>query len=367
MDFVNETKLEAGWTLGFEPDGRELLIVAIKATFQIPKNGEKPELAEEQVPLTEADEFTDEPGFSATLYETDYAHRKPYCDVLLNGSTYAPDGKPTERVTVGIQVGQIKKSFNVVGDRFWDRILFKTTPTLPVKFVRKNISYDIAYGGTDKDKKDPDRVITYPENPIGIGYYPVSNGKNIVGKLLPNTEEIRTPVKKKDGEYLPMSFGAIGRNFASRTAYTGTYDQDWLDNRAPFWPDDFDYRYFQAAPTDQQMPYPKGGELVILQNLTPEGLTKFQIPPVSMPVIFIPYSGEDIIKEAFIDTILIEPDHKRYMLTCRVSLPLRKNCFELKQVIAGEMTSSWNWERRGAAKGRRYYKGISEYVKNEKV
>ena len=26
MDFVNQTKLAAGWTLGFEPDGRERLI-----------------------------------------------------------------------------------------------------------------------------------------------------------------------------------------------------------------------------------------------------------------------------------------------------------------------------------------------------
>ena len=84
MDFVNETKVEAGWTLGFEPDGRELLVVAIKATFKIPKFGDEPELAENQVPLTAADEFTGEPGYSATLYETDYAHRKPFCDVLLN-------------------------------------------------------------------------------------------------------------------------------------------------------------------------------------------------------------------------------------------------------------------------------------------
>ena len=365
MDFVNETKVEAGWTLGFEPDGRELLIVAVKATFQIPKNGDEPELAEEQVPLTEADEFTGEPGYSATLYETDYAHRKPYCDVLLNGSAYAPGGKTTNRVSVSLQVGKMKKSFNVVGDRVWDRILLKTTPTLPVKFLRKKISYDVAYGGTDKDKKDPDKVKTYLKNPIGVGYYPISNGKSLVGKPLPNTEEIGRPVKSKKGNYTPMSFGPIGRNFASRVAYAGTYDQKWLDNVAPFWPDDFDYRYFQAAPPDQQLPYPKGGEPVILQNLSPEGLTKFQIPRVSMPVIFIPYRGEDIIKEAVIDTVLIELDHNRFMLTWRVPMSLRKNCFELQQVIAGDMPRSWHWERNATAKGKSYYKSISEYIKSK--
>ena len=156
MDFVNKTKFEAGWTMGFEPDGRELLVVAVKATFTIPENGEVPVLADEQVPLTEADEFTGEPGYSAILYETDYAHRKPYCDVLLNGSAYAPDGKATDKVKVSMQVGKMQKSFNVVGDRVWDRFLLHTSPTLPLEFVSKVISYDVAYGGVDIAKKDPD-------------------------------------------------------------------------------------------------------------------------------------------------------------------------------------------------------------------
>lgn len=335
MDFVNETKVEAGWTLGFEPDGRELLVVGIKATFQIPENGDKPELAEKQVPLTEADEFTAEPGDSATLYETDYAHRKPYCDVLLNGSAYALGGKPTDRVTVSIQVGKMKKSFNVVGDRIWDRILLKTTPTLPVKFVQKKISYDIAYGGTDKDKNNPDKVKTYLQNPIGVGYYPISNGKNLVGKPLPNTEEIGKPVKSKNGNYAPMSFGPIGRNFASRVVYAGTYDQKWLETTAPFWPADFDYGYFQATPVGQQIPYPKGGEQVVLKNLTSQGLTSFRLPKMPMSILFIPYSGKRKEVNAVIDTVLIEPDQRRFILTWRTSLPLRRNCFELQETFVG--------------------------------
>src|SRR5437899_5984311 len=119
MDFVNKTKMKAGWTMGFDRDGRELVIVAVKATFAIPQPGQEEKLAEEQAPLVEADVFTGEPGFSAPLYETDYAHRKPHCDVLLNGSAYAPGGKPTERTTVSLQIGSMTKSFDVVGNRVW--------------------------------------------------------------------------------------------------------------------------------------------------------------------------------------------------------------------------------------------------------
>ena len=344
MDFVNETKVEAGWTLGFEPDGRELLVVVIKATFQIPEHGKEPQLADEQVPLTEADEFTGEPGFSATLYESDYAHRKPFCDVLLNGSAYAPSGRPTEAVRVTMRVGTMNKSFNVVGDRFWERDGLADKPGFRKRFTKIPISYDRAYGGVDKHPDEPEKLKTYMKNPIGVGYYPYSTGKNLIGKPMPNTEEIGKPINSRDGKYNPMAFGPMGRNFDSRIPYAGTYDQKWLDNMAPFWPKDFDYRYFQAAPADQQIRYIDDGDYVILHNLSPEGLIKFEIPQVYMPVTFMSYKHEDIIKEAVLDTILIEPDHSRFMLTWRVPLPLRQNCFELKQVIAGEMPRSWYWQ-----------------------
>jgi hypothetical protein len=363
MDFVNETKVSAGWTLGFQPDGRELLIVAVKATFLIRKNGEEASLAEEQVPLTEADKFTGEPGLSAVLYETDYAHRKPVCDVLLNGSAYAPDGKPTERVQVALQVGRMYKSFNVVGDRVWDRFVLNTSSTLPLKFVIKKITYDVAYGGVDSDKKDPSKQKTYLKNPVGVGYYPISEGSDLIGKPLPNTEAIGQPVKTTTGDYQPMSFGPIGRNFLSRFPFAGTYNQKWLDNRAPFWPDDFDYCYFQAAPPEQQIPYPAGGEEVVLHNLTPHGLTRFHLPRMRMPVLFIPYRGEDRQLEAVIDTILIEPDQNRFMLTWRASLPLRRNCFELRQLIVGEMPHEWYRRRRAEDRGKTYYRSLSELIK----
>ena len=63
MDFVNKTKFKAGWTMGFDRDGRELVIIAVKVTFTIPQSGQEAKLAEEQAPLVEADVFTGEPAF----------------------------------------------------------------------------------------------------------------------------------------------------------------------------------------------------------------------------------------------------------------------------------------------------------------
>ena len=119
MHLLNATNMQAGYTMGMKPDGREFIVVAVKGTFKIPKNGDKPTLAEEQFPLVEADEYTGEPGLSAPLYESDYARYKPRCDVTLNGCAYAPGGKPAEKVGVTLSVGKMRKSFYVVGHRFW--------------------------------------------------------------------------------------------------------------------------------------------------------------------------------------------------------------------------------------------------------
>jgi len=52
----------AGCTMGLEVSGRELLVIVIKGTFVLPKNGEPVRLADEQLPLIMADTFAGEPG-----------------------------------------------------------------------------------------------------------------------------------------------------------------------------------------------------------------------------------------------------------------------------------------------------------------
>ncbi len=157
-----------------------------------------------------------------------------------------------------------------------------------------------------------------------------------------------------------MSFGPVGRNWQPRVRYAGTYDEVWLNRQAPFWPGDFDYRYFQSAPIDQQIDYPAGGDEVVLVNLTAQGVTRFRLPSVNMPVLFLPYGRNDHQVDADIDTILIEPDAGRFMLTWRVAVPMRKSCFDIRETIAGELPREWHRARR--TRGKRHYASLSELV-----
>ena len=322
--------------MGLQPDGRELLVVCLKGTFTIPKNGEEPRLAEEQVPLVEADVFTGEPGLSSPVYESDYAPRKPKCDVLLNGSAYAPGGRPAASVNVSLRVGPISKSLTVIGDRIWKKGFLSFKAMQPKPFVVMPISYDTAFGGVDENHKDPKKHQAYMENPIGVGFHSYLKPEFVKDKPLPNTQEIDKPVSKPNVKYRPMSLGPIGRAWLPRYPLAGTYDQDWIDNVFPFLPPDFDEAYYQAAPSDQQMSYPKGGETVMLPHLTPEGRTIFRLPNKNILVWFFMKDGSEKDVPAVADTIIIEPDMGHFTVTWRASLPLRKNMFEVELALIVE-------------------------------
>jgi hypothetical protein len=360
MDLLDGTKMLAGYTLGVEPSAREHLVVVVKGTFDFPKDGGEATLAEEQVPFVYADTFTGKPGFSAPVDECDFAFRKPRCDVLLNGSAYAPDGKPTTRVTVGLKVGPMRKVFDVVGERVWSATPTRIAPEPPRPFARMPITYDRAFGGLDDIAPDKSRHSAYMPNPVGSGYHKQLDIAYVDGTRVPNTEERKNPVTRPDAAYRPMSFGPVGRGWHPRLGFAGTYDQNWLDNVFPFLPADFKDDYYQPAPADQQIPYPKGGEEVMLVNLTPEGRAGFRLPVVDLPIVFVPTKGEREERQPVIDAVLIEPDQRRLILIWRASRPLRRNIFEMAQVVVGRMPRAW-WRARDL--GKTYYRSLEELAR----
>jgi hypothetical protein len=350
MELINATPMLAAYTMGIEPSAREHLVVAIKGTFAFPeRDGEPCVLAEEQAPLIMADEFFGAPGFSAPRYEVDFALTKPRCDVLLNATAYAPRGEPAPKVQVGVKLGSWHKTFNVIGDRVWLQHGATLGPSRPQPFTSVPITYDIAYGGADNLHLDQSKHDAYMPNPIGRGFHQVRTGQLTVDRPVPNTEAVGDPVSVPWGNYKPMSFGAVGRGWTPRLKYAGTYDQNWLDNVFPFLPADFDVRYYQAAPEDQQIDYPQGGEEVQLLNLTPAGRTGFLLPTVDVPVVFFRKDAEPERKQAVLDTVLIEPNVGRVLLTWRAIVPLKRNMFEMTRVLVGHMSRAW-WRAKETGK-----------------
>lgn len=363
MDLLNATKMQAGYTLGVDASGRESLVVAVKGTFCFPQVQEEPTLAEVQNPLVVADTFTAEPGFSAPVYEVDYSPIKPFCDVILLGGAYATGGKPVPHVQVGMKVGTVAKTFMVTGERRWEAGTTGISPGYPTVFDYMPISYDRAFGGVDNFLVDPATHQAYTRNPVGKGFHTHLESDLVDGTPMPNTEEASRPICIPSHDYQPMAFGPVGRNWEPRYRFGGTYDDEWLEKQFPFLPKDFDNRYFQCAPSDQQMPYPIGGEEIILINLTPNGRVQFRLPTIEVPVVFFRKKGEKHETQAVIDTIVLEPDKSTFSITWRASLPLRKNIFEISQVLIGTMSKGW-WRAREL--GKTWYPSLAHLAREKR-
>ncbi|MEO1082191.1 MAG: DUF2169 domain-containing protein [Pseudomonadota bacterium] len=349
MHLDNVTQMQAAYTQGVDKDGREHLVVVVKGTFLLPTHGGEAILAQEQVPPVEADSFFGEPGFSATKYESDFAPIKPRCDVLLHGSAYAPQGKATDRVDVGIRIGKIRKVFSVVGKRFWYVAGGTISATSPEPFDVLPISYDVAFGGSEAARQEKGKHDACLANPVGTGFYNSLDRQVLHNKPLPNTEELDHPVKQPDRSYVPMAFGPVGRGWQPRVQFAGTYDQDWIDRTFPFLPPDFQDDFYQCAPADQQTDYLMGGEQIDLLNLTPAGRTSFSIPRVHVPVVYFYKRGAPLRARAVADTLMLEPDLGRFTITWRCSVPLRRNIFEIAEVLVGERSRAW-WRARELGK-----------------
>jgi len=364
MELINATPMLAGYTMGIEPSGRELLVVVAKGTFHLPALGEMPRLLDSQVPLIMADTFTGEPGFSAPIYEVDFAPKKKNCDVLFVGSAYAPDGRPTQRVGIGIKVGAMQKSFAVTGPRVWHSTMMSLRAGDPDSFLVQPVSYDYAFGGVDNRDDDPDKHAAYMLNPVGKGFHKHLKTSWLDGAPMPSTEEFKNPVTAPDGKYIPQALGSVGRGWEPRSKYAGTYDQKWIDECFPFLPPDFDEMYYQAAPFDQQTGFLRGGEEVVLANVTASGKVNFQIPKIDVPVYFFSRRGGYIEHQAVVDTVVFEPDATRFTITWRTHLPLKKSMFEVAQVVVGKKSKAW-W--RAWRLGKEYYSSLDKLPKSEKA
>jgi hypothetical protein len=274
---------------------------------------------------------------------------KPKCDVILHASAHSEE--PVSEMIVGFRVGNLEKFLKVIGPRHYRQAVLGVKPGKPLPFTQQPISYDTAYGGSQIDNpKAPEEKITYTSfmrNPVGIGFYPNSRNGDLVDRPLPLSEAIKKPIKGHTStKPIPQAFGPIARNWYPRSTLGGTYDEHWSDNVAPFLPEDFDERYYQCAPEDQQCDHLRGGERVTLMGMLPQQKNlSFCLPKVNVPMQAILKNGDRHNLDPRIDTLTIEPDERRFTLVWRAHITLKQSIHEMDLLIVGKPTKGWEHAR----------------------
>jgi uncharacterized protein YjbI with pentapeptide repeats len=261
LEPVNQTPFHYGPIAGRLNFPGHSLTLIVKGTFDL-KPGQTATPSEEQLFLA-GDEFypDDDEMEGSTRYEADFAYFKPRADLLLVGKCHAPRGKAIPACQVTFRVGETSRSLAVFGDRHWKRnALGVQTISEPKPLTEMELRYENSFGGQD-----------YKPNPVGKGYRKeeASAGKNM--RLLPNIEAPDSLIASPRSRPQPAGFGPLGRMWAQRFTSLGTYKGKWLEERWPWFPNNFDWGHFNAAPPQMQFEtYLRGDEELYFENLHPE-------------------------------------------------------------------------------------------------
>jgi hypothetical protein len=329
-----------GTGFSFEPlvlpgrDGRPLLVPLVKATFDIrPDTTLVP--AEEQKPVLPAGEFWGEPDVSSYKYEPETAFIKPSTDVVLIGEACARRGR-TKQTTVTFQLGALKKEVRVTGDREWGRVLGLIRTSDPKPFERMPLTWERAFGGWDRGDPDAEKHGCDPRNPVGRGFHR-SRVKFTEGIALPNLEDPKKPVRAYGDRPAPAGFGFVSPGWEPRIRHAGTYDAAWLKTRSPALPDDFQTRFFNAAPEGLiASGYLRGDEPALVEGVTPDAPLAFRLPGLPPPLCRVELSGSRRVEvELRLDTVIVQALERCVLFLWRGSLPLARGLEEVSVIRVG--------------------------------
>lgn len=302
---------DRNWTR--DKQGRHYWVVAVRATFDVDPQGHVT-LADEQPPPTLAPEYAGPPGASSMRWDSDLLYISPCTDVIVEGHAHAPGGRARSTVPVSLRVGPIHKQLQVHGPRAFYQGPAGLAMTSPQPFESWPITYEWAYGGVDAADPDPKKQGMDERNPIGKGF--ALDTKRLVNTHAPAIQYPGGAIDKVG----PAGLGPIDPGWLPRRSLAGTYDATWEKTKKPLLPDDYDPLFGSSAPSDQRaIKHLRGGEVVELLGMIPEGAFRFQLPKIYLTyqTLFGKKSQEHRGKLA---TVLLLPEQKQVALVWQTTL-----------------------------------------------
>jgi hypothetical protein len=327
LQVVNKTPYLPLMTVLPNEAGIDTLFVVVKGTFPLsPTPGAAPEPA---TPSAE-DVYWEDPGTSSLKYASELHVGKAGTDVVMVGHAYAPKGRPVAEMLVAVTVAERRKIVRVVGDRVWGT--FTGAPSRPEPFTKMPLLYERAFGGVHAPAGGHGAVLAEERNPIGLGFRGRRAPREVVGHKLPNLEDPGAPLKSFGDQPAPAGFGFTAPAWLPRRKYAGTYDEAWKANRAPYLPRDFNRRFNNAAPPDLTFDrFLTGGEPLEVTGASPEGLLRLKLP-TSRPKVTVAINWKLETPAVVLETVLIEPDDRRFCVTWRVAVPCDKKALKVQTV-----------------------------------
>ena len=331
---INATAYAAERSWVQDKNANKIWLVVVKATFDIRPDGSCA-LADKQVPVLRMGRHHAEPANSSLLYEADLSGLKPCTDVLVHANAWAPGGKRASSVDVQLTAGPIRKRLRVFGDRVWERSIVGTlVASAPQPFASMPVTYERAFGGWDRRAGNPAEHRLESRNPVGTGF--VASADGCAGMRLPNVEAPDRLIGSWKDRPAPAGLNAIECHWSPRRELAGTYDDAWRKARFPLWAEDFNPRYNNCAPSDQQSEvFLRGGERVELVNLCASGQLAFTLPRI-YPFFETRFGSERVEHRGELCTVIVEPEAPRVIMAWQTSMVCNHRVDDLDATVVTE-------------------------------
>lgn len=181
-------------------------------------------------------------------YGSDFVPFKPHGEWSVVGQAHGSGQPDATMCELAAKVGEAQKALRLFGVRQWKASMLGEEISPPAPMEPLSLGYAHAWGGPQE-----------PLNPVGCG---------MESSELPRLEMPGAPVTARHSRTIPGSYNPIPSNWPQRAAHVGSYRDPWARERWPWFPDDFDPRYFQSTPANQWITgYWRGDETISLTNL----------------------------------------------------------------------------------------------------
>lgn len=325
--------------------GVDTMYLVVKATFSL--HDDTVVLADQQQPVTLADEYSGEPGASSLRYPSEAHIERPGTDVLVLGDACAPDETPAPHVDLSVVVAGRRKDARVYGDRHFTERIGGLGPSKAEPFVRLPVVYERTYGGVHEHPKDG-TILSEPRNPVGCGFAGKRSVSELLGTPVPNIEDPTQPMRAPTSKGRPIGFGPIAPSWAPRAGFAGTYDERWEQTRAPYLPTDFDPRFLNVAA--EGLTFADGlvgGEPVAILGFHPRGLQRFKLPQCELSLTARVDRRETPLPYA-LERVVLEPTNERLTMTWRAALTVNRDFLRV-EALRVELGSLHGGASQGAA------------------
>ena len=323
MSLVNATHYHANAVPYVAPSGQRVVVVLVKATFELDRKGELAPAAEPS-PVRLGDVLTDEekPHGSAR-YPSDLSCAKAGADVVVVGSAISP--RPVTRMDLMVRVGAHDAPLTVHGPRLFYKGLRGIALGPAARFEEVPVIYELSYGGMAADFRCADE-----RNPAGMGV--AHRPSDLVDMPAPQIEHPAFPHALASDDHAPAGYGATRPHWLPRRGFAGTFDEGWRDARMPLLPLDYQSRFENVAHPSLQLPAsPEPGTPVFVLGMSESGMFQCALPDLLLVVHALCNASRETVRPA-VDLVLVEPARGRVEMLCRAVYTMGRGKSALREI-----------------------------------